>query len=135
MPIQKSIEVRLHEFVAAFGDVPPQARRLEDHQAKLHRDLWVQRLVGEGIACHHVVCYHFEIHWWTFCFDHRDQPKSDGLDDLQEHWIVEAYDSRGGSWRASFLYDLTSGWWQRDSTSPSSTGSHLMTDTTPFGLE
>jgi hypothetical protein len=106
----KTVEERMEEFVALFGDVPRAARKLEDYEAKQHQDVWIQRLVGEGIACHYVIGYQLEESWWTFCFDHREAVPEAGDD---EFWVVEAYDSDGGSWCRGFLYNPVSMQWTR----------------------
>jgi hypothetical protein len=106
----KTIEERMEEFVALFGDVPRDAHKLEDYEAKHHQDTWVQRLVGEGIACHYVIGYQLGDRWWTFCFDHRDEAPELGD---HEFWVVEAYDSDGGSSCQGFLYSPVSMRWTR----------------------
>lgn len=110
MHTPKTIEKRMEDLVACFGGVQRGARKLEDYEARQHHDIWIQRLVGEGLACHHVLAYHLDDTWWTFCFDRREDPLNEGDDEL---WVVEAYDSRGGSWRDAFLYSPTSGRWRR----------------------
>jgi hypothetical protein len=111
MPTPKTIEQRTEEFVAVFGGVPRGARKLEDYEAKQHQDIWIQRLVGEGVCCHYVVGYQLDDEWWTFCFDRRDDDAAD--DSEEEVWVVEAYNSAGGSWRDAFLYSPFSGQWRR----------------------
>src|SRR4051812_39046877 len=106
----KTVEERMEEFVALFGDVPRDARKLEDYEAKQHQDIWVQRLIGEGIACHYVIGYQLSDSWWTFCFDRRDEVPNAGDD---EFWVIEAYDSEGGSWCRGFLYSPASMQWMR----------------------
>jgi hypothetical protein len=105
-----TIEERMEEFVALFGDVPRDAHKLQDYEARHHQDTWVQRLVGEGIACHYVMGYQLDDIWWTFCFDHREGAP-EASDD--EFWVVEAYDSDGGSWCQGFLYSPASMRWTR----------------------
>jgi hypothetical protein len=106
----KTLEQRMEELVALYGDVPRGARRLQDYDAKHHQDIWVQRLLGEGIACHYVLGYQLGNKWWTFCFDRREEA-SNGAD--EELWVVEAYGSDGKSWRRSFLYSHASMQWTR----------------------
>lgn len=92
----------MEDFVAVFGGVPHAARKLQDYDARLHSDTWIQRLLGEGISCHYVIGYQFEEHWWTFCFDRREESWEGSNEEL---WVVEAYDSFGESRRNSFLYE------------------------------
>jgi hypothetical protein len=98
------------EFVACFGGLPRGARKLEDYEAKQHEDIWVQRLIGEGVICHYVIGYHLDNRWWTFCFDRREEAMDDRDNEL---WVVEAYDSQGVSSRDAFLYSPSSGKWRR----------------------
>ena len=99
----KSIDQRLERIVAQFGEVPGTARKLEDYEARDHRNPWIQRLLGEGIVCHYVLVYQLEEKWWTFCLDRRDR-----TDAGEETWIAEAYSSDGLSSRKTFLYNPTS---------------------------
>src|SRR5262245_31060144 len=110
MQIPATVEQRMESFVTSFGDVPATARKLQDYDARNHRDMWVQRLLGEGIVCHYVIGYTVEDQWWTFCFDRNDEASIEGE---EERWIVESYDSLGGSWRHSFTYDVSLGLWRR----------------------
>ena len=66
--------------------------------------------MGEGLAGHYVLAYHLDNEWWTFCFDRREDLLEDGEDEL---WVVEAYDSKGGSWRDAFLHSASLGKWRR----------------------
>jgi len=110
----RSLEERFEDLIALFGDVPRAARRLEDYQARQHQDIWVQRLVGTGISCQYVIGYQLGNQWWTFCFDRRDEVPN-GED---EHWVVEAYDSEGGSWCRGFRYSPISMTWSRAAAEP-----------------
>jgi hypothetical protein len=110
MQLPKTVEQRMEDFVACFGGVPRGARKLEDYEAKQHANIWIQRLVGEGVICNYVIGYHLDERWWTFCFDRREDAPVESEDEL---WIVEAYDSRGGSWRDGFLYSPGPGTWRR----------------------
>jgi hypothetical protein len=99
----------MEDFVAAFGDLPDCACKLPDYEARYHRDIWVQRLLGEGIACDYVIGYQLGGRWWTFCFDRREALSSGD----EELWVIEAYDSDGGSWRGCFQYCAESRLWRR----------------------
>lgn len=105
-----SIDQRLEDFVAQFGEVPVTARKLEDYEARDHRNPWIQRLLGEGIVGQFVLVYQLEERWWTFCFDRREHTGVDA-----QTWTVEAYRSDGLSWQDTFLYKtaLEQGWARR----------------------
>lgn len=104
----KSIDQRLTDFVIQFGGIPPAARKLEDYQARDHSSPWIQRLLGEGVACHYVMVYQLGEEWWTFCFDRREYLERGE----EECWIIEAYSFDGTSWRETALYDAAHGEWQ-----------------------
>lgn len=99
----------MEDFVAVFGELPDGACKLRDYDARYHSDTWIQRLLGEGIVCDYVVGYQLEDKWWTFCFDRREEVSADD----EEVWVVEGYDSAGGSSRESYLYCPALGWWRR----------------------
>jgi hypothetical protein len=115
MQSSRTIEQRMQDLVVAFGDVPRGARKLEDYEARQHQDIWIQRLVGDGKTCHYVIGYQLDDKWWTFCFDRREDVPVDSESEL---WVVEAYDSDGGSWRRNFQYIPTLEMWKRASTEP-----------------
>jgi hypothetical protein len=115
LQMAKTLEQRMEELVALYGDVPRGARRLQDYEAKHHQDIWVQRLLGEGIACHYVLGYQLGDKWWTFCFDRREEASNANDEEL---WVVEAYGSDGRSWRRSFLYAPISMQWTRAPADP-----------------
>jgi hypothetical protein len=121
MQSSRTIEQRMQDLVVTFGDVPPGARKLEDYEARQHQDIWIQRLVGEGITCNYVVGYQLNDRWWTFCFDRREDAPEDRNSEL---WVVEAYDSDGGSWRRTFQYSPTLEKWTRAPTEPLPEGTH-----------
>lgn len=110
MQIPTTIEQRMEHFVTTFGDVPAGAHKLLDYEARTHSDMWIQRLLGEGIVCHYVIGYQLEDRWWTFCFDRQDEVTREGE---EEHWVIEGYDSLGQSWRATFVYDIALALWRR----------------------
>jgi hypothetical protein len=104
-----TIDDRMESFVDASGVVPPEAHRLDDFEARCHADAWIQRLIGQGIACHQVVGYAHGRSWWTFCFDRR---AADEIEDGNEIWRVEAYDSIGRGWSDTFTYCTDTGRWR-----------------------
>ena len=101
----------MEDFVAAFGELPRGACKLQDYEARYHGNIWIQRLLGEGVACNYVIGYHLGEKWWTFCFDRRDS--CDGSD--EEAWVIEGYDSDGRSWRKRYWYCPPLTRWSRTS--------------------
>ena len=99
----------MEDFVAVFGALPEGARKLQDYEARYHSDIWIQRLLGEGVACNYVIGYQLGDRWWTYCFDRREA--SNGSD--EEAWVIEAYDSAGRSSRERYLYCPALARWRR----------------------
>lgn len=114
--IVNTIDHRMESFIARFGEIPPEAQRLTDAEARQHGASWVQRVLGKGLACAYVSGYAVEDDWWTFCFE-RDRAPGPGRGNA-EVWTVEGYDSRGGGWRERFHYWPDIDLWQRDIYSP-----------------
>ena len=125
MTTRNPIEQRMEEFVAVFGELPEGACKLQDYEARYHSNIWIQRLLGEGLACNYVIGYHLDGKWWTFCFDRREA--SNGGD--EEVWVIEGYDSVGRSWRESYLYCAPTARWRRAPAEDRPRGSQLDTGT------
>jgi hypothetical protein len=106
-----TLDHRMESFVTAFGDVPPQARRLDDSEARQHGATWIRRLLGKGIACQYVIAYQQGERWWTFCFEREPEPAVETEDDAL--WVIEAYDSTGRSWCDTFRFNTTTCAWER----------------------
>jgi hypothetical protein len=106
-----TVDRRMESFVTAFGSVPPEARRLDDAEARDHWATWIRRLLGKGIAGQYVIAYQHEERWWTFCFERELEPLLSTEDD--EVWTVEAYDSTGQSWCHTFRFDPHFSVWER----------------------
>ena len=111
-----TVDRRMESFVAAFGDVTAEARRLDDVEAHDHWATWIRRLIGKGIACQYVIAYQHRERWWTFCFERDCEPELATEDD--ERWTVEAYDSTGQSWCHTFRFDPHYSDWARVADSP-----------------
>jgi hypothetical protein len=106
-----TVDHRMESFVALFGDVPPEAHRLDDSEARHHGATWIRRLLGKGIACQYVIAYQQGERWWTFCFERFSDPRAETDDD--ERWTIEAYDSTGRSWSDIFRFDPPASLWER----------------------
>ncbi|MDB6105783.1 MAG: hypothetical protein JWO52_5782 [Gammaproteobacteria bacterium] len=96
------IDRRMQSFVQWRAEVPPEAKRLEDFEAREHTAAWLRFNLGEGIAGGYVIGFQCHTAWWSYFFEHID--RDDGPEGA-ERWVVEAYDSRGGSWTNEYL------WW------------------------
>ena len=108
-----SVDHRMKSLVACFGDVPAEARRLGDAEAREHGATWVRRLIGKGIAGQYVIAYEHAERWWTFCFERELDPTLDTGTGDAELWTVESYDSEGRSWCDTFQFDSELSMWER----------------------
>jgi hypothetical protein len=114
--IVNTIDHRMESFIARFGEIPAEARRLSDAEARTHTAPWIQRVLGKGLACAYVSGYVVANDWWTFCFE-RGKAAEPGRGNA-EVWTVEAYDSRGVGWCERFNYWPDLDLWQRDICNP-----------------
>jgi hypothetical protein len=106
-----TMDYRMESFVAALGELPLAARRLDDSEARHHTATWIRRLLGKGIAGQYVIAYQHGKRWWTFCFEREcDSTLETGTDEL---WTVEAYDSMRGSWCETFRFNPHTSEWER----------------------
>jgi hypothetical protein len=90
----------MQSFVAWRGEVPPEAKPLEDFEARAHAATWVRLNIGKGIAGAYVIGFQCGDTWWSYFFERISR---DEAPDGTESWRVEAYDSRGQSWRNDYL--------------------------------
>ncbi len=106
----------MRSFVKWYGEVPDEARRIEEFEANEHAAPWIRRNVGLGIAYAYVIGFQADTRWWTLFFDRIEEA---GGEDL-ELWKIESYSNAAPSWVAQFRYRPRSGqWWQaQDSPSP-----------------
>jgi hypothetical protein len=56
----------MHAFVQWRGEVPPEAKRLEDFEAREHTATWLRFNIGEGIAAGYVIGFQCGEAWWGF---------------------------------------------------------------------
>ena len=107
----RTIDHRMETFVALFGGLPREARRLQDFECQEHSAGWIRRLLGKGIAGNYVIAYVHGDEWSTFCFDR--QTTEEYAHEEDEVWLVEAYDSSGASSSQIFHYVPDAGRWYR----------------------
>jgi len=106
-----SIDARMQSFVAWHGQVPPEARYVEDHEAQGHAAAWLRRhLGGRGIVHSHVIGYVVEERWWTLFFQ---RTLTTAIDDAEQWWI-ESYDDTGKHWSSYYYYYVSEGRWSRN---------------------
>ncbi len=103
-----SIDLRMQSFVGWHGEIPQEARRLEDHEARSHAAPWLRHHLGRGIVHSYVIGYQLGEHWWTLFFERALSATTDGA----ERWWVEAYDCNGKSWSGNYYYLLTENRWR-----------------------
>jgi hypothetical protein len=98
-----NIDERLRTFVAWNGEVPPEASRIDDAEAREHAATWIRRNLGDGVAGAYVIGYRLGERWWTLFFERTSdiyQPYPEGA----ERWHIEAYDDNGKSWVNNYYY-------------------------------
>lgn len=103
-----SIDERMQSFVEWHGQIPREARRLEDYEARSHADTWLRHHLGRGIIQCYVIGFQLEQRWWTLFFDRTFRNTDDG----SEHWWIEAYDYSGESWSRGYCYSPTERQWR-----------------------
>jgi hypothetical protein len=95
-----TIDHRTQSFVAWHGEVPPEAKRVQDFEAREHAAMWIRRNIGKGVAGAHVIGYESGSSWWSLFFDRVDTFAPRGA----EVWHVESYSHSGRSWSGRFYY-------------------------------
>jgi hypothetical protein len=105
-----SIDLCMQSFVRWRGEVPPEARRVEDFEARQHTAPWLRVNIGEGIAGAYVIGFQCGEAWWSYFFERIDGA---GAPEGAEAWHIEAYNSQGRSWSDDFLRWPSEGRWTR----------------------
>ena len=97
-----SIDRRMQSFVAWYGEVPTEATRIEDFEARQDAASWIRRNIGVGIVHGYVIGYKLDNRWWTLFFEHTygSYTPPEGA----ERWHIEAYDYNGKSWIGNYYY-------------------------------
>jgi hypothetical protein len=98
----------MQSFVEWYGEIPQEARRLGDHEARNHATPWLRHHLGRGIVAGYVIGYRLDERWWTFFFERASGAQADAA----EQWWVEAYDCNGKSWSRNYYYLLRDRRWQ-----------------------
>jgi hypothetical protein len=110
-PRFRTMDHRMETFVALFGGLPHEARRLQDFECREHSACWIRRLLGKGIAGNYVIAYVHGDDWCTLCFDR--QTTEEYAHEEDEVWLIERYDSSGASSSEIFHYVPDAGRWYR----------------------
>jgi hypothetical protein len=101
----------MESFIAWHGEVPPEAKRLREFEARDHGATWIRRLVGKGVACSYVIGYELGNQWWTFVFERADRTEYE-IPEGAERWSVEAYKHDSSSWTKNYFYWPADGRWR-----------------------
>jgi hypothetical protein len=99
-PSMSSTDERMQSFVRWHGEIPREAKRLQDYEARQHAAPWIRHHIGDGIVHGHSIGYGLGERWWTLFFERVEIGVRDGA----ERWHVEAYDHKGRSWTGHYLY-------------------------------
>lgn len=96
------IDELMESFVAWHGEVPSEAKRIDDAAASEHAAAWVRRNLGLGITHSYIIGYEKGACWWTLFFERTNvyQPYPAGA----ERWHIEGYDHSGKSWIANYYF-------------------------------
>lgn len=105
-----SIDRRMQSFVQWRAEVPPEAKRLEDFEARGHAAPWLRLNIGDGIAGAYVIGFQCGEAWWSYFFERINAPD---VPEGAERWRVESYNSRGQSWIDDFLRWSPENRWSR----------------------
>lgn len=95
-----SVDERMLRFVEWHGEIPREARRIEDHEAKTHATPWLRHHLWRGIVKGYVIGFQLEERWWTLIFERDVNSRADG----SEQWWIEAYENNGKSWSRQYCY-------------------------------
>ena len=95
-----SIDRRMESFVSWYGEVPPDARRIEDFEARKDAASWVRRNIGVGIVHGYVIGYKLYNRWWTVFFERIESPAPEGA----EKWHLEGYSHTGLGWTSDYYF-------------------------------
>jgi hypothetical protein len=95
-----SIDLRMQSFVEWRCEVPLNAKRLEDFDARKHAATWIRHNIGKGVAGAYVIGYAADTSWWSYFFERVEAFAPEGA----EAWSVEAYNHEGKSWLGRFYY-------------------------------
>ena len=99
----------MRSFVKWYGEVPAEARPIEDSDAQEHAAAWIRRNIGVGIAFAYVIGFQSGTCWWTLFFDRSDR----AAPAQAERWKVESYSNAARSWTGEFDYWPGSKFWRR----------------------
>jgi len=94
------VNERLLAFVAWHGEIPPEARRVEDYRAREHAVDWIRKNIGIGIVHTYVIGFELGAQWWTLFAERVDRAAPSGA----ECWHIEAYDDRGCTWSRQYFF-------------------------------
>lgn len=95
-----TVDQRMLSFVSWYGEIPSEAKRLEDFEARQHAAVWIRRTLGKGIAGTYVIGYQLADHWWTVFFDRTHDWAPEGA----ENWRIEGYNGTSESWVREYYY-------------------------------
>jgi hypothetical protein len=97
------MEERMTSFVAWHGEVPPEATRLDDFQARKLAATGVRGLVPTPAGDGEAIGFALAERWWTVSFVHNEQCDYTTPPGA-ENWLVEGHDAFGGLWTSNYFY-------------------------------
>ena len=96
------IDALMESFIAWHGEIPVEAKRIDDAAATEHAATWIRRTIGHGVVHGYIIGYQAGPRWWTLFFERTTlyQPYPEGA----ERWHIEAYDHMGKSWIGNYYF-------------------------------
>jgi hypothetical protein len=104
-----SYHPRFQSFVAWYGEVPSDAKRLETAQALECATTWHPERFRNDRKLHGYLCaYQLGARWWTLLFE-RDYTNS--APSNAENWWIESYSQDGNASASNYFYWLAHDSW------------------------
>ena len=98
--VPDSSDRRFLSFIAWHGEVPREATRLEEAEARERASKWVPQKSADFKAQGRLFVYELGARWWLVLFERaggQDPPKD------AENWFIESY-AHDNSWGSNYFY-------------------------------
>lgn len=96
-----SSDRRFQSFVSWYSEVPHEAQRLADAEARQRAATWVPQRFGDDRKSRgQLIAFQLADRWWTLFFERE----SDGAPKDAENWWIEGYAHDGSQWASNYFY-------------------------------
>jgi len=93
---------RFLSFIAWHGEVPREAKQLDEPEARERATAWIRAQYTEHFQLHgHVIAYQLGERWWTVLFERSDPG---GAPKDAENWWIEAFAHNDLHWAGNYFY-------------------------------